>query len=72
MLVLKNLFTNNEEQLKHYKAEHPGKAIFNCNQCKYSTNYASNLKSHIETVHDNKVRQSKSILDWIRTKKLYN
>ena len=45
-------FRNNRERIKHYKSEHPGKNIFNCNYCKHGANYITNLKSHIQSMHE--------------------
>ena len=42
------------ELRKHYNSDHPGKFVFNCNNCKYGTNYLPNLKSHINSKHEKK------------------
>ena len=36
---------------------HPNEKIFNCKDCKYSTNYLPNLKTHASSKHEKKVRQ---------------
>jgi len=45
-------FGSNKERIKHYKSEHPGKHIFNCNHCKYGSNYLPNLNNHVDSMHD--------------------
>ena len=49
--------SNLQDRFKHYKAEHPGKNIFNCSQCKYGSNYLPNLKSHVNSRHEKKKLQ---------------
>ena len=50
-------FFKQKDRLKHYKEEHPGKTIFKCDHCKYGANYLPNLRSHINSSHEKKVRQ---------------
>ena len=45
------------ERVKHYQKEHPGYKIFNCQDCKYATNYLPNLNTHRSSMHERKVRQ---------------
>ena len=42
---------------KHYQKEHPNDNIFSCKDCKYATNYLSNMKTHTNSIHEKKVRQ---------------
>ena len=47
-------FGSNKERIKHYKSEHPGKHIYNCNYCKYGSNYLPNVNSHVDSKHEKK------------------
>ena len=47
-------FNTNKERIKHYKSEHPGKHIFNCNYCKYGSNYLANVNNHVDSMHEKK------------------
>ena len=42
------------QRVKHYTNEHPNERIFNCEDCKYRTNYLPNLKTHKSSKHENK------------------
>ena len=48
---------NRSLRLQHYQKEHPNEKIFNCKDCKYSTNYLPNLNTHASSKHEKKVRQ---------------
>ena len=37
---------------EHFKHSHPGKNIYHCTHCDYGTNYLSNLKSHVNSLHE--------------------
>ena len=43
--------------LKHFKEDHPGKNIFQCDDCNYSSNFLSNLTTHRNSKHEKKVLQ---------------
>ena len=52
----KELATSKARQ-KHFVTEHPNTTIFNCQDCKYGTNYLPNLNTHTNSKHKKKVRQ---------------
>ena len=48
---------NRKLHVLHYQEEHPKEKIFNCKECKYATNYLSNLNTHTSSIHEKKMRQ---------------
>ena len=50
-------FGRGRERVKHYQLEHPYDKIFNCQECRYGTNYLPNLNTHTNSMHKKKVRQ---------------
>ena len=43
--------------LKHFKTNHPGKNIFKCVDCNYSSNFISNINTHRNSKHERKLLQ---------------
>ena len=41
----------------HYRKEHKGKSLFNCEACDYGSNWAPNMRNHKEAIHDPKTYQ---------------
>ena len=41
--------------LKHFKTNHPGKNIFKCIDCNYSSNFISNINTHRNSKHERKL-----------------
>ena len=48
-------FASQRERVKHYQKEHPGAKMFKCKDCGYRSNYLTNLRSHRQSMHENKV-----------------
>ena len=48
------VFDNKSLRVKHFRESHPDKKVYNCDYCKYSTNYLPNLKDHVNSLHEKK------------------
>ena len=49
-----SMFRTNKLRVDHFKENHPGKNIYQCNQCDYGSNYLANLTSHVNSLHEMK------------------
>ena len=47
-------FHNFKERTYHFKLQHKDKKVYNCDYCKYGSNFRPNLQMHINSIHLNK------------------
>ena len=47
--------TSNRKLVIHFKNEHSGEKLYNCDICSYRSNWLPNLMNHKESIHDPKI-----------------